>query len=349
MERILSGIRPTGAIHLGNYFGALQQWVTLSKESDNECFFMIADYHALLSFREAPLGKASYDLLAWEIASGLDPDSVTLFLQSGVPAHTELAWIFNALVTVPELSRMTQYKDLVAKGLEQPSAALLTYPALQAADILLYHAQSVPVGQDQVQHVELTRTIARRLNKLVGTEIFDEPHPRLTETSLVLSLHDPSRKMSKSLPQGALLLEDDEQTIRSKISRSVTDTGETIDTPDTLRSHEEISPSERALLYQLMSPGVRNLFLLLQETSHDSDLLNSLLANYKSKTLLYRELKAAVADSVVAFILPLQHQFHEIRSDEDRLKAILKDGTDRASQVADVTLKQVKDAFHIAS
>lgn len=347
MPRVLSGIRPTGSVHLGNYFGALKQWIDLSLEPGNICYFMIADYHALLSFRDTPLDTASYDLLAWELASGLDPEKVTLFGQSGVPAHTELAWIFNALVTVPELSRMTQYKDSIAHGLEQPNAALLTYPVLQAADILLYRADFVPVGQDQVQHIELARTLARRFNRLVGKDILTEAHPRLTDTSLILSLHDPHRKMSKSLPQGALLLEDDERTLRSKISRAVTDTGDAKEVPESLKSKEKITPSERALLYQHMSPGVRNLFLLLQETSQDTPLLDSLLANYKSKTLLYRDLKATVADSVVEFIVPLQQRYKSIRPDEAMLKAILEEGTDRASREANSMLQHVKKAFHL--
>jgi tryptophanyl-tRNA synthetase len=350
MSRILSGIRPTGGLHIGNYLGAVKQWVELSQEPDSECFFMIADYHALLSFRETPLDQATYDLLAWELASGLDPNQVTLFVQSFIPAHTELAWIFNALATVPELSRMTQYKDLIAHGLEQPSSALLTYPLLQAADILLYKADFVPVGEDQVQHIELTRTIARRFNKQVGIEIFPEPKPRLTDGGYILSLHDPTKKMSKSMPQGALLLEDDEATLRAKISKAVTDTGlDQAEMPDMSQSNETLSLEEKALLYQHMSPGVRNLFILLEQTTTDPHIVNVLLENYKTHTLQYRDLKAALADSVVSFILPLQEKYRDFRSDESRLQTILREGSAKAEEIANQTLQEAKRAFHLAS
>jgi tryptophanyl-tRNA synthetase len=348
--RILSGIRPTGGIHIGNYLGSLKQWIELSQESNTDCFFMIADYHALLSFRETPLEQASFDLLAWELASGLDSSKVTLFLQSQVPAHTELAWIFNTLVTVPELGRMTQYKDLVHHGLEKPNAALFTYPVLQAADILLYKATLVPVGEDQLQHIELTRTIAKRFNMITKTETFPEPKARLTESSLIASLHDPGKKMAKSLPQGALLLEDDETTLRSKIMRAVTDAGpEKAPFPDEVMTQEAFSPEQKALLFEHMTPGVRNLFLLLQEVGGDAFMVDSFLHNYRNQTLKYSELKSSVADAVVAFILPLQAKYRTIRSDETTLKAILNEGDAKANTVANATLGEAKQAFKLVT
>jgi tryptophanyl-tRNA synthetase len=351
MQRILSGIRPTGGLHLGNYLGALKQWVDLSQEPKSDCFFMIADYHALLSFRETPLRQASLDLLAWELAAGLDPNKVTLFVQSQISAHNELAWMFNALVTVPELGRMTQYKDLVAQGSEQPNAALFTYPVLQAADILLYKADTIPVGEDQVQHVELTRTLAKRFNAVTKTETFREPRARLTDAARIMSLHDPSKKMSKSLPQGALLLEDDEATLRNKIARAVTDTGpsdwEPID-PDLIAYNDPLTPEQQALLFEHMSPGVRNLFVILKNVSpDDQDLIDTLLHNYKAQSLQYKDLKAAVADAVVAFILPLQEKYKALRSDEAALKQILADGNAKAKKVADATLAEAKAAFKL--
>lgn len=348
MQRILSGIRPTGGIQLGNYLGSLKQWVDLSNDSQNDCYFMVADYHALLSFRETPLQTASLDLLAWQLASGLKPDRVTLFVQSQIPAHTELAWMCNALVTVPELGRMTQYKDLVNQGTEQANVALFTYPVLQAADILLYKADFVPVGEDQVQHIELARTIARRLNQVTKTEIFKEPHARLTDSGRILSLDDPNKKMSKSLPNGALLLEDSEETLRKKISRAVTDTG-TPDSPfpDEVMTQEKFEPGARALLFSLMSPGVRNLFLILQDTSGDDMLVDTFLHNFRNQTLRYSELKAAVADSVVNFILPLQTKFKEFRQDENNLRSIFAQGREKALVVANQTLKETKSAFKL--
>lgn len=348
MQRILSGIRPTGGIHLGNYLGSLQQWVELSQEPNTDCFFAVVDYHALLSFRETPLEESSLDLIAWELAAGLDPQKVTLFLQSGVSAHTELAWIFNALITVPELGRMTQYKDLLAQGTEQPNAALFTYPVLQAADILLYQADTVPVGEDQVQHVELTRTIARRFNQVTKTELFKEPKARLTTSARIMSLHDPEKKMSKSLPQGALLLEDDEATLRTKISRAVTDTGP-MDAPfpDEVMTQEPFTMAERALLFEHMTPGVRNLFLILQGTGANETLTDTLLHNYRNRTMQYKDLKQAVADAVIAFLLPLQEKYREHRANEALLKTTLQEGTEKAQAVANNTLKQAKAAFHL--
>ncbi len=348
MATILSGIRPTGGIHLGNYLGALKQWVELADESDSDCFFMIADYHALMSFRETALDKASLDLLAWELAAGLDPKQSVVFLQSAVPAHTELAWIFNSLITVAELQRMTQYKDLVAQGTESPTAALLTYPILQAADILLYKADLVPIGEDQVQHMELTRTIAQRFNRLTKTELFPLPKARLTSAARIMSLHDPAKKMAKSLPQGALLLEDDEATLRSKIAKAVTDTAPSQSPfPDELMLHEKFTTEQKVLLFEHMSPGVKNLFLLLQETSQDSHHLDALLHNYRNGTLQYKDLKAAVANAVVGFISPLQTRYRDIRKDEAKLKKIVRDGNDKANKVADQTLAEVKKSLKI--
>ncbi len=349
MQRILSGIRPTGGLHIGNYLGSLKQWVELSNEPNTDCFFAIVDYHALLSFRDTPLDQASLDLLAWELAAGLDPNKVTLFLQSAVSAHPELAWIFSAFVTVPELGRMTQYKDLIAQGTEQPTAALFTYPVLQAADILLYQADLIPVGEDQVQHIELTRTIARRFNQQTQSEFFPAPKPRLTETSLILSLHDPGKKMSKSLPQGALLLEDDETTLRAKIARAVTDTdGSDKPLPEEVADHHEtFSPEHRALLFEHMTPGVRNLFVLLQATSQDHAAIDQLLHNYRNKTLQYKDLKAAVSNAVVSYLMPLQEKYRAIRNDEDALKTVLEQGNAKASAVANETLRQAKQLLHI--
>ncbi len=348
MKRILSGIRPTGGIHLGNYLGAIKQWVELSHEPDSTCFFSIVDYHALLSFRDTPLDEASLDLLAWELASGLDPAKVTLFLQSAVSAHPELAWIFSAFVTVPELSRMTQYKDLLAQGTEKPNAALFTYPVLQAADILLYKANIVPVGEDQIQHIELARTIGQRFNQQTKSELFPAVTARITSAARIMSLHDPERKMSKSLPQGALLLEDNEVALRQKIARAVTDTGPvSVAFPDEVMTHEPFSVTQQSLLFEHMSSGVRNLFIILKETSDDAHLLDTLLHNYRNQTLKYSDLKAAVTNAVVAFILPLRERYDSYRSDETALKTIVRDGTEKARAVAHQTLQEAKDLLHI--
>ncbi len=348
MQRVLSGIRPTGGIHLGNYLGSLRQWVALSGESETECFFSIVDYHALMSFRDTPLDKSSLDLVAWLLAAGLDPKRVTLFLQSEVSAHTELAWILNAFVTVPELSRMTQYKDLLAQETERPTAALFTYPVLQTADIVLYQADIIPVGEDQVQHVELSRMIAERFNKQTQTTTFLSPRARLTSAARIMSLHDPEKKMSKSLPQGALLLEDDEAILRAKIAKAVTDTKPGhAPFPDEVMTQEPFSVEQRVLLYEHMSPGVKNLFIILQETCDDEALLDTLLHNYRNETLQYKDLKATVADCVVSYLKPLQEKYHEMRPNETHLKEVLQKGTIRARRVANITLNKAKAACHI--
>lgn len=346
MQRILSGIRPTGGLHIGNYLGSVKQWVELANEPDSECFFAIVDYHALLSFRDTPLNTASLDLLAWLLASGLDPQKVTLFLQSGVSAHTELAWIFNAFITVPELGRMTQYKDLVQQGTEQPSSALFTYPILQAADILVYKASVVPVGEDQVQHVELTRTIAERINRQAGSDFFTPPKARLTSTARVMSLNDPTKKMSKSLPLGAILLLDEPDVIRQKIMRAVTDSGETGAIVDTSLANLSLNTDDRDRLIKSMTPGLRNLFTLLEVTA-GPETTDQFLRKYAHKTLHYKELKETLAESTVRYLAPLQEKYKAIRSDEVKLKHILSDGTHRAQTVANQTLNEVKNLFNI--
>ncbi len=347
MQTILSGIRPTGGIHIGNYLGSLKQWTELSQEPDTKCFFMVADFHALAPEKDLNLAQNSLDLVAWQLACGLNPDSVIMFLQSAVPAHTQLSRILSTLVTVPELNRMTQYKDLIQQGTEKASLALLEYPVLQTADVILYRANIVPIGDDQLQHLELTRVLARRANTFVGKELFVIPNARLTASKRIMSLHNPEKKMSKSLPQGALLLEDDEQTLRAKVNKAVTDTVPiTEHLPNEILTGDKFGPSERALLFEHMTPGVKNLFILLHELGDDNT-LDSLLHNYVQSTLKYSELKQAVADAVVAFVVPLQERYKEIRNDEARLKEVLAMGNEEANSVANQTLKEAKEAFKI--
>ncbi|MFH1392391.1 MAG: tryptophan--tRNA ligase [bacterium] len=212
-QKIVSGIRPTKQIHIGNYLGALRHWVKLQDEY--ECLFFIADLHALTT--EKNPGQYTEDLAKTYLAAGLDPEKTTIFVQSQVPQCTELAWIFNCLMPVSELERMTQYKDKCKKS---PNAGLLTYPSLMAADILLYKAHGVPVGKDQEQHVEITRKFARKFNQAYG-KIFPEPKVILSDTPELMSLIDPEKKMSKSEPKGCLFLGDSEKAIKEKIQKAV--------------------------------------------------------------------------------------------------------------------------------
>lgn len=212
-QRLVSGIRPTAQIHIGNYLGALRNWVKL--QDKYECFFFIADLHALTT--EKNPGQHTEDLVKTYLAAGLDSKKCTIFVQSQTPQCTELAWIFNCLMPVAELERMTQYKD---KKEISPNAGLLTYPSLMAADILLYKAEVVPVGQDQAQHVEITRKFARKFNQAFG-KLFPEPKVIFSEIPELMSLTNPEKKMSKSEPKGCLFLDDSEKVIREKIQKAV--------------------------------------------------------------------------------------------------------------------------------
>jgi tryptophanyl-tRNA synthetase len=327
MTRVFSGIQPTGSLHLGNYLGAIRNWVALQDHEDFDCFYCVVDYHAITveyerdAFPDVTLGMAQ-DLLA----CGLDPDRSTLFVQSQIPEHTELAWIFQATATTyGELQRMTQFK---AKAEQQAfvSAGLFTYPALQAADILLYDAERVPVGEDQVQHLELTREVARRFNNRFG-RTFPDVEPLLTEAPRILSLRDPEQKMSKSAGEGHYLpLDAPESEIRNMIQRAVTDVGP--------------APAGE------MSPGVANLFTILKALGDDAH-HGSLLRSYEGGSLKYVDLKAAVADAVL-------ETAHRIRGGKaayphERVREILAAGAARARPLAEAKIAQVRERIGLVS
>jgi tryptophanyl-tRNA synthetase len=225
---LLSGIQPTGKLHLGNYLGALKNFVDLQNSGKYHGFFMIADLHALTEDYD-PRQKPEHilDIAADFLAAGLDPKRSVLFVQSQVPAHTELTWIFSTVTPMGELGRMTQFKDKSARQEANVNAGLFIYPILMACDILLYSPKFVPVGDDQSQHMELTRAIARRFNSRFG-KTFPEPKILLTRTPRVMSLKDPSKKMSKSQPDGCIFLDDSPQVIHDKLRRAVTDSGSAI-------------------------------------------------------------------------------------------------------------------------
>ena len=219
---LVSGIQPTGRLHLGNYLGALKNFVALQNSNKYECFFFIADLHSLTEdFLPKEKARQITELAADYLAAGLNLKKSTLFLQSAIPPHNELAWILNTITPMGELRRMTQFKD---KGGEQESAnvGLFDYPVLMAADILIYDTKFVPVGDDQLQHLELARTLARKFNSKFGNT-FTEPQPLLTQTPRVMSLDDPSKKMSKSRPAGCIFLDDSPEEIHKKVMRATTD------------------------------------------------------------------------------------------------------------------------------
>jgi tryptophanyl-tRNA synthetase len=321
---VLSGIQPTSAsYHLGNYLGALKQWVAM--QDAYEVFYFLADLHALTAELPDPavLTDRSRRAAAQLIAAGVDPERSAIFLQSHVPAHTQLSWVFECLTGFGEGSRMTQFKDKSARGnADRVSVGLFTYPILQAADILIYQAHYVPVGEDQRQHIELTRNLAQRFNNRYG-ETFVMPDAYITkEAAKILDLQDPTAKMSKSLPDaGTLNLLDDSAVLAKKIKRATTD-GET---------EIRFDPATK--------PGISNLLAILSAVT-DSPIA-TLEADFAGQG--YGGLKNAVADAVVAFTEPFGKRMAEVLADIPELDRVLARGAERARAIADVTVKSVYD------
>lgn len=324
-KRVLSCIQPTGEIHLGNYFGAIKNWVDI--QDKYECFYGVVDLHAMtMPYNPQELRKNTLQMVAELLACGVDPERSVLFIQSMVPQHTELAWIFNCVASYGELSRMTQFKDkseqVESGGKGQfISAGLFTYPVLQAADILVYKADLVPVGRDQVQHLELSRNIAVRFNKMFG-EFFPEPEPLMTEIPKLASLSDPTKKMSKSLgDKHYVSLFEEENRIRKKVRSAVTDTGET--------QGDE------------MSPGVLNLFNLIRACGKTPE-YDRLMENYKSGNLQYKDLKDTTADALVELIAPFRDRKAQLMADKAQIEQIARQLSEKASDVAADTLRRVR-------
>lgn len=320
-QSVLSGIQPTGSLHLGNYLGAIKNWVAMQEQY--QCFYTIVDYHAItVDHNPEELKRNTLEMAYDLIACGIDSKKCVLFVQSQVPEHTELAWILNSMTSYGDLQRMTQFKD---KGEQQEfvSCGLFTYPVLQAADILIYKASKIPVGEDQVQHIELTRRIARRFNQRFG-ELFPEPDPIVTEALRIMSLADPERKMSKSLGvKHTISLIEPESEILKKVKSAVTDTG----------------PQGKE-----KSPGVANLFLLLKLMGEPT-LLRELEVEYTSGTLQYSKLKMAVYESVMQELKPIREQRAQL--DETSVRKILKIGAEKAREVARNTLAEARNLIGV--
>ena len=320
--RVLSGIQPTSdSFHLGNYIGALKQWVALQDE--NEVFYFLADLHALTVDPPAAevLTDRSRRAAAQLLASGVDPERSAIFLQSHVPGHTQLSWILECFTGYGEASRMTQFKDKAARA-ERVTVGLFTYPVLQVADILLYQANYVPVGEDQRQHVELTRNLAQRFNSTYG-ETFVVPEPYiLANTAKIFDLQDPTAKMSKSLPDaGTVNLLDDPNVTAKKIRRAVTDTETEI----------RFDPERK--------PGISNL-LAIHAAFSGRD-VHDIAAEFDGQG--YGSLKVAVADAVVAFAEPFAKRTAELLADRAELDRILARGAERANAVAAQTVQTAYD------
>ncbi len=320
----LSGIQPTSAsFHLGNYLGAVRQWVAL--QDTHEAFYCVVDLHAITLDPPEPeqLRQRTRSAVAQLLAAGLDPARCTLFAQSHVPAHSQLTWVLECMAGFGEASRMTQFKDKSSRGGgEHYSVGLFTYPVLQAADILLYQADAVPVGEDQRQHLELTRDLAQRFNGRYG-KAFTVPEPFIPKGSAkILDLQDPSAKMSKSLPDaGTVNLLDDAATLTKKIKRAVTDADTVI----------RFDPVEK--------PGVSNLLAILAAVTDRS--ADALADGFTGRG--YGALKAEVADAVVAFAEPFAKRTEELLGDPGELDTILANGAARANVVASATLTDVYD------
>ena len=322
MKTIFSGIQPSGTVTLGNYIGAMKQFVEL--QNDYNCYFCIVDQHAITVYQDPQqLRKAIRNLAALYVAIGLDPKKVTLFIQSEVPAHAQLGWMMQCVSYIGELERMTQFKDK-STGKEAVSAGLLTYPPLMAADILLYKTDVVPVGEDQKQHLELTRDLAERFNKKYR-EVFTVPEVKIAEVGArIMSLADPTRKMSKSdANQKAFLsLLDEPKVMEKKIKSAVTDS-------DGIVKYDKEN-----------KPGVSNLLSIYSILSNET--ISNLEKKYEG--VGYGQFKQDLADVVVNYFKPIQERYNELVN-SDELDQILDDGAERANKVAMKMLKKVENAM----
>jgi tryptophanyl-tRNA synthetase len=318
--RVFSGMQPTGNLHIGNYLGALKNWVRI--QNDYECIFCIVDLHAITLYQEpAELRAKILEIAALYLAAGIDPKTCAIMVQSSVPAHTELAWMLTCVTPVGWLERMTQYKAKAAKQ-DSVSDGLLQYPVLMAADILLYHAGIVPVGEDQAQHLELTRDIAQRFNSLYG-DTFVVPNTSLpTVGARVMGLDDPEQKMSKSSTGAghAVALLDPTDKIRKTIMRATTDSNPCVD-------------------FDTAGPGVLNLLAIYQGFDGTSD--DALKSKFSG--MRYGDLKKQVAEMVVAHLEPFQRRYREITSDPGYLAGVLRDGAERVAPIANDTVRMVKE------
>ena len=318
---VLSGIQPTAdSFHIGNYFGALRQWVKM--QETHECFYSVVDLHAITSeFDPKILKKRTLTSFAQLLAVGIDTKKSTVFVQSQVPQHAQLAWVLSCFTGFGEAGRMTQFKDKAQKGgQERSSVGLFTYPILQAADILLYQAQSVPVGEDQRQHLELNRDLAVRFNNQFG-QTFVVPEAFIVkESAKILDLQDPSSKMSKSSPQGCIFIMDEPDVVMKKFKTAITDSGKEI----------KYDPTNK--------PGVSNLLSIIKAVTNEE--MSAIEAQFASKG--YGDLKTFTGEVVVENIVkPFREKTLALLADEKQLNSLMSEGAQKAEKVAAATLKSV--------
>ncbi len=332
--RIFSGIRPTGGLHIGNYLGAIKQWIEL--QDKNECVFCIVDLHAITTpYELKELQKNILDTTAVYLAAGINPEKSIIFVQSHVKEHTELAWLLGTITPVGELNRMTQFKEKSKQHKDYINAGLFTYPILMASDILLYKGQAVPVGKDQEQHVELTRTIARKFNQKFGTstslstsKIFDEPKTILPKTGAkIMSLTDPKRKMSKSdEPKSYISLLDSPEDITKKIMSAATDSGKDV-------------------VYNVTKkPGISNLLTIYSLISGKTT--QELEKEFKGKG--YGNFKKSLAQALIDYLEPFRRKQKELQTRDVYVKDILNKGASRAQTIAEITMKEIREKMGLA-
>lgn len=325
MKNVLSAVQPTGDLHIGNYFGAVQNYVRL--QTDYHCTYGVVDYHSMtMPYKPDTLRENTWKMAFYLLACGVKVENV--FIQSLVPEHAELAWILGCVASYGELTRMTQFKDKTDQLKEGDkdafiSTGLFTYPVLQAADILIYKADYVPVGKDQEQHLELSRNIAQRFNTQFGKEFFRVPEPLFTETPKILSTADPNRKMSKSLGEKHYInLFGEPDRIRKQVKSAVTDTGDT--------------PAGQ------MSAGVQNLFEILRACGQQAG-YESLLADYHAGALKYSELKESVAEALVELTTPFRERLAELNADKKANKALVLESSAEIRKRAQQTLRETRE------
>ncbi|OQA04138.1 MAG: Tryptophan--tRNA ligase [bacterium ADurb.Bin400] len=346
-RRIFSGVQPTGNLHIGNYLGAIKQWVSLQDQVD-EAIFCVVDLHAITTPQDpAELRRNILSIAATYLAAGIDPEKSIIFVQSDRPEHSELMWVLTCQTRLGELMRMTQLKDKMDRAIKEVfpgtddatisklreqflsegahrdiPAGLLAYPVLMAADILLYNTTHVPVGEDQKQHIELTRDLAIRFNNRYG-ETFVVPEPMIKKsTARIMGLDDPLKKMSKSAmsPNNYIAMTDDADTIRKKVMRAVTDSGTEV-------------------VYSPEKPAIANLLNIFSEVSGRS--ISELEEVYGSAG--YGKFKEALADALIQFLMPFQKKYSELLADEKQLKTVLQAGSKRVAPLASETLAKVQD------
>jgi len=356
--KVLSLIQPTSELHIGNYFGAIVNWVQLQNSEKYECIYGIANLHAMtMPYAPKELIKNTEEMIISLIACGINPDKSIIFIQSLIPEHSELYWILGCVTSYGDLTRMTQFKEKSDKLKSEAdesideknndasgifiSSGLLTYPVLQAADILIYRSRYVPVGKDQEQHLELSRSIARRFNSRFGN-FFPEPAPLFTECPKIMSPSDPEKKMSKSLGDKHYIgLFDEPDVIRRKIKSAVTDMGGNtlVDKPHSLITGNEFNWTDIRVEYPNMSAGTKNLFDILAACGKNEDML-PLLNEYSKGNLKYVHLKDAVSSALEELILPIRLKRDEIEKNRDWVGKKVKEMSERARDIAKNTLRE---------